>query len=79
MIICNPHDGDALTTLVPGNPKHCFLMTRLGHPIPKEVQAIRKAVSSLCAEIEYDVIDASSRVTGRDFLLKIWRLIASPI
>ena len=34
-------------------------------------------VTELCGEFDYEVIAASSRVTGRDFLLKIWKLIAS--
>jgi hypothetical protein len=77
MIIYNPLDGDALTSPVPSNPRHCFLMTRLGTPIPPEVRAMRRSISALCKKIGYTVIDASSVVTGRDFLLKIWKLIAS--
>ena len=77
MIIYNPLDGDAITSSIPSNPRHCFLMTRLGHPIPQAVANIRDVVSELCINANLKVIDASSRVTGRDFLLKIWRLIAS--
>lgn len=77
MIIYSPLDGDALTSSIPSNPKHCFLMTRLGKPIPAEVNKIRKAVTRLCKAEDFDVIDASSKVTCRDFLLKIWKLIAS--
>ena len=77
MIIYSPLDGDALTSSIPSNPKHCFLMTRLGKPIPAEVNKIRKVVTRLCKAENFDVIDASSKVTGRDFLLKIWKLIAS--
>jgi len=77
MIIYNPLDGDAFTSSVPSNPRHCFLMTRLGHPIPDGVAEIREAVTRLLNVAKYEVIDASSRVTGRDFLLKIWKLIAS--
>ena len=77
MIFYNPLDGDALTSPIRSNPRHCFLMTRLGTPIPAEVDAIRASVERLCEDAEYEVIDASSRVTGRDYLLKIWRLIAS--
>jgi len=62
---------------IPSNPRHCFLMTRLGKPVPDEVVRIRDSVIELCNRVEYEVIDASTRVTGRDFLLKIWRLIAS--
>lgn len=77
MIIYNPLDGDAFTSSVPSNPRHCFLMTRLGHPVPEAVAEIREVVTDLCGNSDYEVIDASSRVTGRDFLLKIWKLIAS--
>lgn len=52
-------------------------MTRLGQPIPEPINQIRQIVTEICEQFEYSVIDASSRVTGRDFLLKIWRLIAS--
>ncbi len=77
MIIYNPLDGDAFTSSIPSNPRHCFLMTRLGHPVPEAVANIREVVTELCLNANYEVIDASSRVTGRDFLLKIWKLIAS--
>ena len=77
MIIYNPLDGDAFTSSIPSSPRHCFLMTRLGKTIPKSVDEIRKAVAETCEVFSYQVIDASSRVTGKDFLLKIWKLIAS--
>ena len=77
MIIYNPLDGDAFTSTIPSKPRHCFLMTRLGKPVPKPVQQIRAAVTSVCKANDFEVIDASSKVTGRDFLLKIWKLIAA--
>lgn len=77
MIVYNPLDGDAFTSSIPSNPRHCFLITRLGKPVPLPVENIRKAVTIACDNFDYQVIDASSKVTGRDFLLKIWRLIAS--
>jgi len=77
MIVYNPLDGDAFTSSIPSNPRHCFLMTRLGKPVPAPVQDIRNAVTEAFDNFDYQVIDASSRVTGRDFLLKIWKLIAS--
>lgn len=55
-------------------------MTWLGNPVPMEVADIREVVSELCGNANYEVIDVSSRVTGRDSLLKIWKLIApSPL
>jgi hypothetical protein len=77
MIIYSPLDGDAITNSVISKPRHCFLMTRLGKSIPPGVKEIRDAVTKVCAQYKYSVIDANARVTGRDFLLKIWRQIAS--
>lgn len=77
MIIYNPLDGLHIPHHIPSQPKHCFLMTRLGNPVPQMVADIRIAVQECCDHFDYVVIDAQTRVTGRDFLLKIWRLIAS--
>lgn len=77
MIIYSPLDGDALTSSIPSKPRHCFLMTRLGQPIPAGVARIRTEITKACKSAGFSVIDANSKVTGRDFLLKIWRLIAS--
>ncbi len=52
-------------------------MTRLGRPVLQPVANIRDAVTELCGQFDFQVIDATPRVTGRDFLLKIWKLIAS--
>lgn len=77
MIVYNPLDGDAITSSIPSNPRHCFLMTRLGKPVPALVAEIREVVTEICGEVDYQVIDASSKVGGRDFLLKIWKMIVS--
>lgn len=77
MIIYNPLDGDAITNSVTSRPRHCFLMTRLGKPVPKGVKDINDAIANICVKSKYSVIDANATVTGRDFLLKIWRQIAS--
>jgi hypothetical protein len=77
VIIYNPLDGEALTSAIRVKPRHCFLMTRLGSAVPAEVQKIRVAITQICDEFGYSVIDASSRVSGRDFLLKIWKMIAA--
>lgn len=80
MIIYSPIDGSPLKSSIASKPRHCFLMTRLGTPIPQEVLKIRESIAKLCAKEKYEIIDASAEVTGRDFLLKIWELIAaSPI
>lgn len=67
MIIYNPLHGDAFTSSIPSKPRRCFLMTRLGKPIPKTVQDIRNAITTACNDFDYQVINASSIVTGRDF------------
>ena len=77
MIIYNPTDGLSLQGNVDYQPRHCFLMTRLGAPIHPEVQAVRECVTHLSDNLDYGVIDASARVTGRDLLIKIWKLIAA--
>jgi len=77
MIIYNPLDGLPLPANVQSQAKHCFLMTRLGNPVPLMVEDMREAIEQCCDMHDYSVIDARARVTGRDFLLKIWKLIAS--
>lgn len=77
MIIYSPLDGLPISYSIRSQPKHCFLMTRLGNPVPPMVADIRIAVEECCAGFDYQVIDAQTRVTGRDFLLKILHLIAS--
>lgn len=77
MIIYSPLDGHPIQRSIKTQPKHCFLMTRLGKPVPKMVEEMRKAVQKCCKAFDYKVIDAQTRVTGRDVLLKIWNIIAS--
>ena len=77
MIVYSPLDGEVLTTQIRSRPRCCFLMTQLGNPDPEGVEAIRRSVSDVCRDGGYEVIDARMHVTGRDFLLKIWRMIAS--
>lgn len=77
MIVYNPSDGDAFTTTIKSAPRHCFLMTRLGKPVPKMVKDIGVEVKNCCRKDKYVVIDAGTRISGRDFLIKIWKMIAS--
>ncbi len=77
MIVYNPTEGTPFSGPISSCPRHCFLMTRLGNPVPPMVNDIREAIARCCADYDYDVIDASTRVTGRDFLVKIWKMIAS--
>ena len=77
MIVYNPLDGLPLQHSVRSQARHCFLMTRLGNHVPPMVKGIRTAIEKCCRSRNYTVIDAQTRVTGRDLLLKIWTLIAS--
>lgn len=52
-------------------------MTRLGNPVPRMVTDIGREVKNCCRKRKYVVIDAGTRVSGRDFLIKIWKMIAS--
>jgi nucleoside 2-deoxyribosyltransferase len=76
MIIYNPTNGLPLSESIKSLPRHCFLMTKIGTPIPTEIKKIHTAVKKICKEYDYQVIDASYKVTGKDFLDKIWKAIA---
>ena len=52
-------------------------MTQMGSPMPLVVTNIRKKVKRLLEARNYDLLDAGSQVTGRDFLNKIWSMILS--
>jgi len=77
MIVYSPIDGDALTSGIVSLPRTCFLMTQLGEPVPDEALEIRTALLKVLTGHGIELIDATSQITGRDFLLKIWRMIAS--
>lgn len=73
-------DGDVIVNSIQNKPRHCFLMTMLGEPVPASVTKTRKIIESCCTKNRYNVFDATSFISGRDFLLKIWRMIdASPL
>ena len=77
MILYDPLDGFVFDGKISSKPRHCFLMTRLGKPVSKKVQTINRKIADVCQSEKYEVIDASSIVTGRDFLSKIWKTIAA--
>ena len=77
MITYSPHDGQVLTDRIKYQPKSCFIMTQLGGSIPNNLKEIRKAISHELRERKIKEIDAYTQITGRDFLLKIWRQILS--
>jgi len=49
-------------------------MTQLGEP-HAEVVAIRAHILDILSTFDIKLIDADSKVTGKDFLLKIWSLL----
>jgi len=77
MILLYQPDGSPSQEPFQSKPRTCFLITRLGYPMPKKAIEMRKSIIKICESYDYKVIDASIEVTGRDFLFKIWKLIAT--
>ena len=75
MIFYRPTDGDPYTGRIEYRPKTCFVMTKLGRPIPVEVKNIRSLLDKVLNNSNIKIIDANDIVTGKDFLLKIWRIL----
>lgn len=77
MLYYQPTSGDPLTEPIPSLPRHCFLMTQLGGEVNPTLQDMRNLVEKVLKRYNFNVVDADSRITGRDFLLKIWKLVLS--
>ena len=77
MINYNLIDGEVYSKKIKYRPKTCFIMTKLGDPIPKKICNMRRTVEKYLKDHKFEIIDASSEVTGRDFLFKISELILS--
>ncbi|UCF94520.1 MAG: hypothetical protein JSW39_10290 [Desulfobacterales bacterium] len=75
MIYYRPTEGDAFTAKIDYRPRTCFLMTQLGKTVPSVIQDIRGSLGDVFLKHKIDVIDANSVVTGKDFLIKIWRML----
>lgn len=75
MIYYRPTDGDPHTGRVEYRPRTCFIMTKLGHPIPKEINRIRSHIAKIFVNYNISLLDANDVITGKDFLLKIWHII----
>jgi hypothetical protein len=52
-------------------------MTQLGGAIPPILVEIRAALAEVLNHERFELVDADSLVTGRDFLLKIWEIIVT--
>lgn len=77
MILYRLTDGDAHTGRINYRPRTCFLMTQLGEPIPSEVSSIRQDLDKILSQRKFNLVDANSVITGRDFLQKIWDMLVS--
>jgi hypothetical protein len=52
-------------------------MTQMGKYVPPVITKIRTKIKKLLNDKNYTLLDAGSKVTGRDFLNKIWGMILS--
>ena len=77
MILYDPIEGDVSTTQIKLQPQTCFIMTQLGTPIPQEITNIRRTLEKYLKQRKFKTIDANSVVRGRDFLMKIWKMVLS--
>ncbi len=77
MILYDPVEGDVSTKQIKLQPQTCFIMTQLGTPIPQEIRNIRNTLEKYLKQRKFKVIDANSVIRGKDFLLKIWKMILS--
>lgn len=76
MIVYSPTEGLPLS-IHQNHPRCGFLITQLATPVPELVTEIRTTLKNCCAKQRYKLLDAHSRITGKDFLIKIWQFIAS--
>lgn len=75
MIFYSPTDGDPHTGRIEYRPRTCFVMTKLGRPIPNKINRIRSHLNNIFVDYNISMIDANDIRTGKDFLLKIWHII----
>lgn len=74
------HDREVITDFIAYEPRSCFIMTRLGTPVPDIIKNIRKELKIELNKFKIKELDANSYIKGKDFLNKIWRqLIAVPM
>jgi hypothetical protein len=73
----NPNSGEVDTGPVAYRANTCFLLTQIGGAPTNEVEQIQQAILSALKSRNIKLTDATSEVTGKDFLLKIWKMIYS--
>jgi hypothetical protein len=73
----NPNSGEVDTGPVAYRENTCFLLTQIGGAPTNEVEQIQQAILSVLKSRNIKLTDATSEVTGKDFLLKIWKMIYS--
>jgi len=77
MIFYRPTDGDVESTPVNWQPRTCFLMAAMGGSVPDEVLSAKRKVAAALRRARFSIVDAASVTTGKDYLLKIWKLAVS--
>jgi hypothetical protein len=77
MILYSPQTGNVLEEAIKLNPRSCFVITQLGGKVSPQIRSIRKVLDKELSLRKIRLIDASSLVTGKDFMDKIWKQILS--
>lgn len=77
MIFYRPTNREVHTDPVKYKPRTCFIMTQLGGKLPEQLIEIRDELSNHLNKYSIAEVDASSFVTGGDFMIKIWDIILS--
>ena len=77
LYLYNPITGDVLGRKPKLRPRTCFIMTKIGSQITKEIQTIRNSLSKNIKRHNFYELDARKEIHGRDFLQKIWEMILS--
>lgn len=77
MIFYRPTDGDVESTPINWRPRTCFLMAAMGGSVPDDVLSAKRKVAAALRRARFSIVDAASFTTGKDYLLKIWKLAVS--
>jgi hypothetical protein len=77
MIFYRPTDGDVESAPMDWRPRTCFIMVAMGDSVPSEVLSAKRRVAAALRRIRFSTIDAASVTTGKDYLLKIWKIAVS--